>query len=181
MKRSLTRASAVMAFALAGGAVTAFTAAPAYAAPLQSCAKVTGTATFAPGLSNTPKNNTITAKGAETACTPAAATGGAGTLAATIKVTAGSCAKLATGKQKLTGTATSTWKNKKTSKYSLTFTTGTGTTATTATITGKVISGLFVGKKLTGAVKFTVTGTPNCTSKPVKSVTFKNTKPFVIS
>lgn len=181
MRGSLGRVSAAMALALAASAVTAITATPAMAAPVGSCATVTGSATFSPGLGNTPADNTITAKGAESKCTPAASTGGAGTLSATIKVKAGSCAALATGKQKLVGTAVSTWKNKKTSKYSLTFTTGTGATATTATITGKVISGLFVGKKLTGAVKFTVTGTPNCTDKPVKTVTFKNTKPFVIS
>ena len=181
MRRSSMRVSALMAVALAAGGVTAFMAAPAYAAPLQSCAKVSGTATFAPGLTNAPKNNVITAKGAETGCTPAASTGGAGALTASIKVTAGSCAKLATGKQKLTGTAQSTWKNKKISKYSVTFTTGTGPTATTATITGTVTSGLFVGKKITGQVKFTIQGKPNCTSTPVKSVAFKSTKPFVIS
>lgn len=181
MRGSLGRVSAALAVALAASALPAITASPAVAAPVGSCKTVTGSATFAPGLSYTPANNTITAKGVETGCTPAADTGGSGTLTATIKVTAGSCAKLATGKQKLSGTAVSAWKNKKTSKYALTFTTGTGSTATTATITGKVTSGLFAGKSLTGAVKFTVTGTPNCTSKPVKSVTFKQVKPFVIS
>ena len=181
MRGYLGRVSAALAVVLAASAVTAITAAPAMAAPLQSCATVTGTATFSPGLGNTPADNTITAKGAESKCTPLAATDGAGSLTASIKVKAGSCAALATGKQKLTGTAVSTWKNKKTSKYSLTFTTGTGATATTATISGTVTSGLFVGKKLTGAVKFTIVGKPNCTTSPVKSVTFKQTKPFVIA
>jgi hypothetical protein len=67
------------------------------------------------------------------------------------------------------------------SHYSLTFVTGTGNNVTVATITGKVTSGLFAGKGITGQVKFTVSGTPNCTSVPVSKLTFKNTKPFVIS
>jgi hypothetical protein len=182
MRGSLGRVSAVMALGLAASAITAFTATPAMAAPVGTCKTVTGTATFAPGLTNTPANNTITAKGNETGCTPPASTGGSGVLTATIKVPGGSCGKLATGKQKLSGTATSVWKNKKTSKYTLTFTTGTGATATTATITGKVASGLFAGKKITGAVKFTINGKPDCATAPgIKSVSFKQTKPFVIA
>ena len=48
------------------------------------------------------------------------------------------------------------------------------------TITGKVTSGLFTGHIVTGQIKFAVKGTPNCTTKPVKSVTFHNTKAFKI-
>jgi len=180
MKRSVMHASAMLAaaFALSGIVATPAVA----AAPTQSCTKVTGTATFAPGLTNTAKNNTVTAKGTETGCTPAAATGGSGTLTATIKLTLGSCNKLSTGGQKLVGTAASTWKNKKVSKYSLTFTTGTGAAITTATISGKVSSGLFAGKKIAGQVKFKIVGAPDCSNaKPIKNVTFTGSKPFVIS
>jgi hypothetical protein len=168
---------------VAACALSGVIATPAVAAaPAQSCAKVTGTATFAPGLSNTPKNNTVTAKGTETSCTPSAATGGSGTLTATIKLSLGSCNKLSTGGQKLVGTAASTWKNKKVSKYSLTFTTGSGAAITTATISGTVSSGLFAGKKIAGQVKFKIVGAPDCSAaKPIKSVTFTNSKPFVIS
>ena len=41
-----------------------------------------------------PRNQTVTAKGTETGCTPVAKTGGSGMLTATIKVANGSCAKL---------------------------------------------------------------------------------------
>jgi hypothetical protein len=173
----------VSAMLAAACALSGLAATPAVAlAPAQSCAKVSGTATFTPGLQNTAMNNTVTAKGTETSCTPAATTGGSGTLSATIKLSLGSCNKLSTGGQKLVGTASSTWKNKKVSKYSLTFTTGTGAAITTATISGNVTSGLFAGKKLSGQVKFSIQGAPDCSAaKPIKAVTFTNTKPFVIS
>jgi hypothetical protein len=154
---------------------------PASAAVVQSCKTTSGTVTFTPGLTNTPRDNVVKAKGKHATCTPSAKTGGAGTIAATIKVVKGSCAKLATGGQVLKGTAKTTWKNGKTSSYSLTFKTGSGSASTTATITGKVTAGLFKGKAIKSTVKFTVTGTPNCTTKPVKTATFKSTKPFVIS
>jgi hypothetical protein len=151
--------------------------------PLQVCRKVTGSATFTPGLTNAPRNNTVKATGKQTVCTGRKGgpkTGGAGVLKATIKVVNGSCAKLATGKQTIKGTAHTTWKNHKVSYYKLTLKTGSGTKATVATITGTVTKGLFKGHKVTGAVNFTVQGAPNCTTKPVKKVTFKNTKALVI-
>jgi hypothetical protein len=181
MHRRFARLSAGLAFALAAGTVTAVMAAPVGAAtPLQTCKTVKGSATFTPGLTNTPRDNVVKAKGTQTGCTPSAKTGGSGVLTATIKVLKGSCLKLAQGKQTIKGTAATTWHNKKVSKYSLTLKTGSGSTATTATITGKVTSGLFAGHAVTGAVKFTVSGTPNCTTKPVKGATFKSVKPFVI-
>jgi hypothetical protein len=181
MKRKFGRSSALFALAMVAAPLTVIaTATPASAAVVQTCKVVKGTATFTPGLVNTPKDNVVKAKGTLSGCTPAAKTGGSGTLTATIKVVKGSCAKLATGKQTIKGTAKTVWKNKKTSTYALTLKTGSGATATTATITGKVTAGLFKGKIVTGAVKFTVTGTPNCTTKPVKGATFKQTKPFVI-
>ena len=120
MKQRLLRVSMVAALALG---MSALVAQPSGAvAHLQTCKKVTGSATLKPGLSPAiPANNTITAKGTLGGCTPAKTTGGSGTLAATIKVPGGSCAKLATGGQKLAGTATSTWKNKKKSTYTLSF------------------------------------------------------------
>ena len=182
MKRTFARACAGLAFALAAGTVTAVVAAPLGAAtpPQQTCKKVTGSATFTPGLTNTPRNNVVKAKGTQSGCTPSAKTGGSGVLTATIKVTNGSCAKLATGKQTIKGTAATTWHNKKVSKYALTLVTGSGAAATTANITGTVTSGLFVHHKVTGQIKFKVSGTPNCTTKPVKAATFTSSKPFVI-
>jgi hypothetical protein len=183
MKRTLARLSAVFALAIAAAPLTAISVAPSAGAatpPKQVCKKVAGTATFTPGLVNTPRDNTVKAKGNMTGCTPAAKTGGSGVLTATIKVVKGSCLKLATGNQTIKGNATTTWKNKKVSKYSLTLKTGSGANATTANITGKVTSGLFVGRPVTGQVKFKVSGTPNCTTKPVKAATFTSSKPFVI-
>jgi len=141
---------------------------------------VSGTATFTPGLTNTPRDNTVRAKGNQTSCTPIAKTGGSAVLTATITVKAGSCAKLAQGNQSLPATATSQWKNGKLSHYKFTIHTGTGSNATLANIAGGVTSGLFVGKHVAGQIRFKVQGSPNCTTVPVKSVSFVNTKPFVI-
>ncbi len=166
---------------LAGG-IGALGAAPSgAAAPVQTCTKVTGSATFTPGLTNTPRNNTVNAKGTQSGCTPTAATGGSGALSAVIKVPLGSCGKLAGGNQTLTGTGKTVWKNGKVTTYNLTFKTGTGANITVATITGRVSGGLFVNHPVTGQIKFTVQGKPNCTTVPVKSITFVNTKPFVIA
>jgi hypothetical protein len=149
--------------------------------PVQKCAKVKGSATLTPGLSTAPKNQTVAAKGALTSCAPTKATGGSGTLSATIKLKNGSCQGLLGGGQKLGGTAKSTWKNKKTSTYALTFTTGKGKAATVATITGKVTAGLFKGHKVTAQIKIAPGKGENCVGTPVKHITFTNTKPFQIS
>jgi len=178
MKQLLGRVSLVGALALG---LTALGAAPSNAAaPAQSCATVKGSATFSPGLTNTPANQTIKAKGTETKCKPSAATGGSGALTATIKLKNASCTTLINGGQTLKGTGATAWKNGQTSNYTLTFKTGTGNNITVATITGKVSSGLFAGDKISGQIQFTVKGSPDCNTKPVKQVTFVNTKPFVI-
>src|SRR5689334_25056571 len=63
MKRSFARLSAAFAFALAAGTIPVALAAPAGAAtPVQTCKKVTGSATFTPGLTNTPRDNVVKAK-----------------------------------------------------------------------------------------------------------------------
>jgi hypothetical protein len=178
MKRFLT-GSLMLGLTLAMGVAVA---APGSAVVhSQSCAHLTGTATLTPGLSTTPTNQTATAHGNNTTCTPVATTGGSGVTNAKLTISQGSCAKLAAGNQKFSGTASTKWKNAKTSSYTLTFTTGTGSTATVATITGKVSAGLFVGKAITGAIKFTPKAGENCSAgHPIKDLTFTNTKPFVI-
>jgi hypothetical protein len=178
MVRTLARITAIGALMLPMAFVGAQ---PAGAAVLQSCAHVTGSATFTPGLTNTPSDNTVRAKGNQTGCTPTAATGGSGVLTATITIKAGSCAKLAAGNQSLPATATSQWKNGKLSHYKFTLHTGVNANAQTASFAGGVTSGLFVGKHVEGQLKFKVAGTPNCTTKPVKSITFTGSKPFTIS
>jgi hypothetical protein len=179
MTKTVGRLAALATLAVGLGAVSA--APSGAAAPVQTCTKVTGSATFTPGLTNTPRNNTVNAKGTQSGCTPTAATGGSGALSAVIKVPLGSCAKLAGGNQTLSGTARTTWKNGKVTTYNLTFKTGTGANLTVATITGRVSGGLFVNHPVRGQIKFTVQGKPNCTSVPVKNITFVNTKPFVIA
>jgi len=63
MKRSISRWSALFALTLAAGTVSAVMAVPAEAAtPLQVCRTVKGTATFTPGLTNTPRDNVVKAK-----------------------------------------------------------------------------------------------------------------------
>ena len=122
------------------------------------------------------------ATGSLSTCTPTKTTGGSGNITASIKLANGSCLGLAQGGQKLSGSAKTTWKNKKTSTYSLSFVTGKGKTATVATVTGKVSAGLFAGHKVSGQIKFTVKSGQNCTAgHQVKNLTFVNTKPFQIS
>src|SRR5262245_60860095 len=126
MKNRLLRVSMVAVLALGVGSVV--TAAPSdAAAPVQKCTKLTGSATLSPGIQSAKKAQKVTAKGTLAGCTPAAGkTGGSGTITASLKVAPGNCTTLANGGSKFTGTAKTVWKNKKTSNYTLTFTTGKG-------------------------------------------------------
>lgn len=180
MKHRLLRVTMVAALALGMGAVVA---SPGGAVtPVQKCAHMKGAATITPGLSTTPHNQTVTANGSFTSCAPTKPTGGSGTITATIKLANGSCQGLATGGQKLSGTAKTTWKNKKTSSYALSFVTGKGSSAVVATITGRVTAGLFKGHKVSGQIKFTVKAGQNCApGHPVKNISFVNAKPWVIA
>jgi hypothetical protein len=177
MKRTWTRAG--FAFALAAGSIVLGFASPAGAA-VNSCKNLAGTATFSPGLTTTAHNQKITAKGTLTGCTPATQTGGSGTLTSTITSANGSCQSLAKGGVTSKGTSKVVWKNKKTSTIAITLKTGTGTNYTVATVTGKVTAGLFQGHAISGQLKFTPKSGQNCTTVPIKSVTFKGTKPFTM-
>ncbi len=178
MKRILVRGSLLVAAAAL--ATSGLSIAPAGAATVQTCKTVKGSATLTPGLTTAPKNQTVTAKGNATGCSPAAPTGGSGVLTATAKIANGSCQGLVKGGQTIKLPSTIKWKNGKTSKLSLTAKTGTGSAATVATITGKVSSGLFVGKSVKLTIKITQGKGENCTTVPVKHITFVNTKPLVI-
>jgi hypothetical protein len=179
MKHRLLRVSMVAVLALGVGSVVS---APSGAAtPVTKCTKLTGSATLSPGIQSAKKAQKVTAKGTLANCTPTKATGGSGTITASLKVAPGNCSTLVGGGSKFTGTAKTVWKNKKTSNYSLTFTTGKGSKATVATVTGKVTAGLFKGKKVSGAIKFTPKKGQNCVTVPVKNVTFVQTKPFQIA
>jgi hypothetical protein len=178
VKQKVFRLGLVSVLAVGMGAVVA--APGGAAAPATKCAHLKGSATLTPGLSSAAKNQTVVAKGNLTTCAPTKATGGSGTLSATIKLSKGSCAGLLGGGQKLSGSAKSVWKNKKTSTYALIFTTGTGKQVTTATITGKVSAGLFKGKKVSAQIKIAPKAGQDCVTHPVKNITFTNTKPFQI-
>jgi len=179
MKQTFVRLSLVGALALG---MSALGAAPGNAATaVQTCTTLKGTATLTPGLTNTPADQTVKAKGTLSGCTPATKTGGGGTIKATIMISQASCTTLINGGQTFKGTAVTDWLNGKVSHEALTFKTGTGNSVTVATITGKVTKGLFLGHLVNGQIKFTVKGTPNCTTIPVTKLSFKNTKNFVIT
>ena len=118
--------------------------ATAAAAHGQTCTASTGSATISPGLSTVPANQTITATGTMSKCTPATATGGTGTLHATVKLKNGSCQGLAKGTT-LPLVGSIKWKNGKTSAVNITAKT-TSNAPTVATFTGKATSGLFKGQ-----------------------------------
>ncbi|HEY1741342.1 MAG TPA: hypothetical protein VGI86_21695 [Acidimicrobiia bacterium] len=137
----------------------------------QTCTVVAGSATIAPGLSTVPKNQTITAKGTMSKCTPVAATGGTGTLTATVHLKNGSCQGLASGTT-LPLIGKITWKNKKTSSVNITAKT-TSSAPTVATFSGKATAGLFKGQAIGGKISFSL-ASGNCTTSPVKKITFNN-------
>jgi hypothetical protein len=180
MKRMLTRGSLLVAAATlaAGGIAMSPSGAVTH---LQTCKTLKGSVAISPGISAVPHAQTAKATSNLTGCASATATGGSGTLNGTLKLPANSsCAGLAGGKQKLGLTATTKWKNGKTSTYALTATTGSGPTVLVATIAGKVSKGLFVGKKVTGQIKVALAKGQNCATVPVTKLNFTNTKPFVI-
>jgi hypothetical protein len=181
MVRTLARLTAVGVLALP---MVFIAAEPAAAAVVQSCGHVQGNAAITPGITNTPTDQVIRARGAESTCTPSTYTGGSGVLTTTIKVPKASCAKLAAGGAVIYGQATSTWKNGTYTKFNIRATTGTGVNNLLANIYGTVTAGRFYRasplRHLTGQIKFRVTS-GNCTAaSPIKSVAFNNTKPFVI-
>src|SRR6476660_9911583 len=120
---------------MAVGAFTALTALPAGAAT-NSCKVLKGTSQFKPPVSSTPSKGSVVSRGTVSGCAPAAKTGGSGIFNSTIKsAKAGSCTTLVKGGNVLTGTASTTWKNKKVTKMSITVKTGTGNNFNIATIT----------------------------------------------
>ena len=152
------------------------------AAPSQKCTKLAGSVTLTPGISTVPKTQTGTAKATLSGCAPAAKTGGSGVLTSKLKIPNGSCQGLAKGNQTLKLVSTVKWKNGKTSTITLIAKTGSGSTALTANISGTISKGLFIKHKVTTQIKVATGKGENCTpAHPVKHITFKNSKPFIIS
>ena len=151
------------------------------AAPSQSCSKVSGTLTMKPGLGPAAADQTVTITGAESGCKVASKTGGGGTFKSVLKLKKASCATLVKGGTTFSGSATTTWKNKKTTKYGVTYKDGKGSAVATITMTGKATTGLFAGKKFSGGFTITVPSNVNCTSVKFTKATFKQSKAWTIS
>ena len=176
-------ASITLGIALAMGTV-GIAAAPAGAAALQSCKTVKGTITLAPGLGAKAANQKVTIKGTESGCTPSAKTGGTGAFLSQFTLKNASCATLAKGGATFTGPGKTTWKNGKTTSYSITYKDGTGAAnLLNITMTGKTTAGLFVSKKFAGGLKLD----PNsinanaCGTAPFKSAKWAQLKAWTIS
>ena len=146
--------------------------------PAQKCGTLSGSATINPGLTTVPSNQMVTANGVLKNCAPTKATGGSGTMHATVQLKNASCQQLASGTT-LPLKGSIKWKNGKTSGVSVTAKT-TSSAPTTATLSGKVTSGLFAGKAVSGKITFKVGG-GNCSpGSPIKKLTFTQAAPFVI-
>jgi hypothetical protein len=181
MKGSWTRAG--LAFALAAGSMILGFAPPAGAATASQCKTFKGYSTFNPPVpAGTSKvTSTISVHGTLGGCTPSNLTGGSGVVTGTIKPTKpGNCTTTIQGGGTQKGTSTTKWHNGKVTKNTVTVHEGTGGSYNIATITGKVTSGLFAGKLVSGQVKFAPANSGACTSAPLKKVTFVQTKPFVL-
>ena len=183
MQTRLVRIGLVMAMALG---MFGLGAAPAGAAAVQKCGTVTGTITMSPGLSSTSTGNQkVTIAGTEKNCTPGTKTGGSGAYKSVLVLKNANCSVLAQGGITFKGTATTKWKNGKTTTYSVTYKDGKGSlnAITTITMTGKATKGLFVGKKFTGAFKINIQGANNgaCTTTPFKKAPWKQTKAWTLA
>lgn len=182
MKHTLVRGSMVLTLALSMGLIVA---SPAYATAVQTCKSLTGSVVLSPGLTTTPHSQTATASGKLATCAPTSKTGGSGAITAKLSLPSNSsCQGLVGGGQTIKLAATVKWKNGKSSKMSLTALTGKGSVAAaeTAKITGKVTSGQFSTHKVATTIKITPKSGESCTpTSPIRHITFKNTKPFVIT
>ncbi len=157
-----------MAFALM--APLAFSAGPAGAATLVTCAKPSGSVTFSPGLGATPKLQTTTFTLPIKGCKGGGVTSGSskGSAKGTTK---SSCGTFASAGKEITK-VTITWNNKKTSTATLTTLVSiSGKTGITATVSGKISAGMFVGKTLKTKVKITIPSGACTDAKPLKKAT----------
>ncbi len=182
MKQALVRGSLALVLATGMGLAAA---SPAYAAASQTCKSLTGSVVLSPGLTTSPHSQTATATGTLGTCAPSAQTGGSGKITGKLSLASNSsCQGLVTGNQTIKLSATIKWKSGKSSVLALSAVTGKGSVsaAETATITGKVTSGLFATKKVASQIKITPASSETCApGHPIRHLTFKNTKPFVIS
>ena len=119
----------------------------------QSC-KITHTTTVSPGLGSTPVAQTFKAKTTLTACTgnPGDPTSGTGTATLKSKKPVNAnCQSLSVNGNYAAGGATIKWNNGQVSKGTLRVTVD---APTHGKLSGKVKSGLFIGRTFTGAATF---------------------------
>jgi hypothetical protein len=177
-------ASITLGIALAMGTV-GIAASPASAATVQSCKTVKGTITLSPGLGigAAKQNQKVTIKGAESGCTPSAKTGGSGSFLAQFTLKAANCSTLINGGATFTGPGKTTWKNGKTTSYTITYKDGSGSTLLNITMTGRSTAGLFSGKKFAGGLKIDANSVNSnaCTSAPFKSAKWTQLKAWSLS
>jgi hypothetical protein len=164
----------------------AASASSAVAAGGTTCAHSSGVATFKPALpivgSSKTVKPTITVKnGKLTGCTGGGVKSGKFTVAAKFN-DATNCEILLSGASSPhppTGTITTTWNtgDKSVAKVTLHPVAG---QATQTHITGKITSGLFKGSNIDSTIQF-APKSGDCTSTPLKSVTFSEVTPLTIS
>ena len=153
-------------------------AAPAGAATVTQCGVAKGTATFKPPLpklgNSTKVKSKLTSTGTVSGCKGGGVTSGKTKFTQTSASTGANCTTLVQPKatdKPTVGTLTTTWQNGKVSTAKSTAIKQTD--ATHANITGKITSGLFLGKTLKGTVEFTPES-GGCTSKDLSKVTYVN-------
>jgi len=166
-----------MAAALAAPIIA--TAAPAGAAAVLTCAKPSGTVTFTPGITATPKIQTTTFNLPVKSCHGAAGYTSGSSKGKTVGKTKTGCANFAKAATQATA-VTITWNNKKTSSASLTTKIVPGApNKITASVSGKISKGQFKGKTITTKVTVTLKGKCGPTTS-IKQAILTGAAPLVI-
>ena len=165
------------ALMLSAGVATAGSASGAAATPTCSTAK--GTFKFSPGLpvTGTIKGGKLTSTGTITGCAGGGVTSGKTTFTSAKSTTASGCSTLLKPDPKSKGTLGTfsvKWNNGSTSTAK-TFYIKQTKAIVDATTSGKITSGAFVGKTISGTITFTV-AKGSCTTKPATGGTYVGKK-----
>jgi hypothetical protein len=166
----------VMAVALMAPVIAA---APAGAAAIVTCAKPSGSVTFTPGLSATPKVQTTTFNLPVKGCKGTGGVKSGTSKGKTVGKTKDTCTTFAKAGATTT-TVTITWDTKQTSTAKLATKTAAGKNGLTATVTGKISAGLFKGKTIKTKVAVTLKGACSNAS-PLKKAVLTGLAPLTIS
>jgi hypothetical protein len=154
------------------------TAAPAGAATVTQCSKAAGTFKFTPPLpvTGTTKSK-LTSTGTISGCVGGKVTSGKTSFTSAPSNTPAGCSTLIKPDPKSKGTVgvfKVTWNNGKTSTAKAFYIKQTSAIVD-ATTTGKITSGLFLGKTIKGTVTFKL-NSGGCSSKPASGGTYTNKK-----